>query len=96
MSDRKGIEIDFCGQCRGVWLDKGELDKIIDLSINERVRDSNRRLYGSDTGRNSQQTSFDVHDNHSSHRREQYKYKKPYYKYKKKKTVLGEIFDIFD
>ncbi|KKM79497.1 hypothetical protein LCGC14_1349390 [marine sediment metagenome] len=29
MSDRQGIEIDFCPQCRGVWLDRGELDKII-------------------------------------------------------------------
>ena len=30
MSDRNGIEIDYCPQCRGVWLDRGELDKIID------------------------------------------------------------------
>jgi len=30
MSDRSGIEIDYCPQCRGVWLDRGELDKIID------------------------------------------------------------------
>ena len=29
MSERQGIEIDFCPQCRGVWLDRGELDKII-------------------------------------------------------------------
>jgi len=29
MSDRQGIEIDYCPQCRGVWLDRGELDKII-------------------------------------------------------------------
>ncbi len=30
MSERHGIEIDYCPQCRGVWLDRGELDKIID------------------------------------------------------------------
>ena len=30
MADRSGIEIDYCPQCRGVWLDRGELDKIID------------------------------------------------------------------
>lgn len=30
MSDRNGIEIDYCPQCRGVWLDRGELDKIIE------------------------------------------------------------------
>ena len=32
MSDRQGIEIDYCGECRGVWLDRGELDKIIERS----------------------------------------------------------------
>jgi len=30
MSERHGIEIDYCPECRGVWLDRGELDKIID------------------------------------------------------------------
>ncbi|MBB6405449.1 hypothetical protein HNP00_002779 [Arthrobacter sp. AZCC_0090] len=30
MSERSGVEIDYCPQCRGVWLDRGELDKIID------------------------------------------------------------------
>jgi uncharacterized protein len=29
MSDREGVEIDYCPKCRGVWLDRGELDKII-------------------------------------------------------------------
>jgi uncharacterized protein len=29
MTDRQGVEIDYCPQCRGVWLDRGELDKII-------------------------------------------------------------------
>ncbi len=32
MTDRQGVEIDFCPQCRGVWLDRGELDKIIERS----------------------------------------------------------------
>ncbi len=33
MSERSGIEIDYCPTCRGVWLDRGELDKIIDRSL---------------------------------------------------------------
>ncbi|WP_166418598.1 TFIIB-type zinc ribbon-containing protein [Cochlodiniinecator piscidefendens] len=33
MSDRNGVEIDYCPQCRGVWLDRGELDKIIERSV---------------------------------------------------------------
>jgi hypothetical protein len=35
MSERSGIEIDYCPQCRGVWLDRGELDKIIERSASE-------------------------------------------------------------
>ena len=33
MADRAGVEIDYCPQCRGVWLDRGELDKIIERSV---------------------------------------------------------------
>lgn len=33
MSERSGIEIDYCPTCRGVWLDRGELDKIIERSV---------------------------------------------------------------
>lgn len=32
MSERQGIEIDYCPSCRGVWLDRGELDKMIERS----------------------------------------------------------------
>ena len=35
MSERSGIEIDYCPECRGVWLDRGELDKIIDRAEKE-------------------------------------------------------------
>jgi len=30
MSERQGVEIDYCPECRGVWLDRGELDKLIE------------------------------------------------------------------
>lgn len=33
MADRQGVEIDYCPECRGVWLDRGELDKIIERSV---------------------------------------------------------------
>lgn len=36
-SERQGVEIDFCPRCRGVWLDRGELDKIIELAGEELV-----------------------------------------------------------
>ena len=32
MADRQGVEIDYCPSCRGIWLDRGELDKIIERS----------------------------------------------------------------
>lgn len=35
MTERQGIEIDYCPRCRGVWLDKGELDKIIEKSLDQ-------------------------------------------------------------
>lgn len=35
MSERQGIEIDYCPQCRGIWLDRGELDKLIDRASPE-------------------------------------------------------------
>ena len=35
MSERSGIEIDYCPTCRGVWLDRGELDKIIERSLTQ-------------------------------------------------------------
>jgi Zn-finger nucleic acid-binding protein len=48
MSERESIEIDYCPQCRGVWLDRGELDKIIERSrpaasgVADRVRPGDR------------------------------------------------------
>lgn len=33
MSDRQGVEIDYCPSCRGIWLDRGELDKLLERSM---------------------------------------------------------------
>ncbi len=35
IAERQGIEIDYCPECRGVWLDRGELDKIIERSAGD-------------------------------------------------------------
>lgn len=35
MSERQGVEIDYCPQCRGVWLDRGELDKLVDRAASQ-------------------------------------------------------------
>ena len=52
MTDRQGVEIDYCPTCRGVWLDRGELDKIIERSAvaesssRSRRDDDDRDKYG--------------------------------------------------
>ena len=43
MSDRQGIEIDYCPTCRGVWLDRGELDKSIERNAVETQRGNDDR-----------------------------------------------------
>ena len=58
MTDRQGIEIDYCPTCRGVWLDRGELDKLVDRSAavstrtepayREPARESARPFYRDD------------------------------------------------
>jgi Zn-finger nucleic acid-binding protein len=46
MTERQGVEIDYCPKCRGVWLDKGELDKIVEKSqeASRMQTDSNRNV----------------------------------------------------
>ena len=52
MTERQGVEIDYCPKCRGVWLDKGELDKIIEKSA---AAESNQQLKQSDEKRKQRQ-----------------------------------------
>jgi Zn-finger nucleic acid-binding protein len=35
MADRQGVEVDYCPNCRGVWLDRGELDKLVQLGARQ-------------------------------------------------------------
>ncbi len=48
MSERQGVEIDYCPECRGVWLDRGELDKIIEKSQNSNDRPKQSEDYRKD------------------------------------------------
>ena len=43
MGERQGVEIDYCPTCRGVWLDRGELDKIIERSLQQEVQHPTRQ-----------------------------------------------------
>lgn len=51
MNERQGIEIDYCPQCRGMWLDRGELDKMIERSHRERAFTSSSSASAADLPR---------------------------------------------
>ncbi len=46
MTERQGVEIDYCPKCRGVWLDKGELDKIIEKSASQKQKQYEEKRKG--------------------------------------------------
>ncbi|MES2026341.1 MAG: zf-TFIIB domain-containing protein [Pseudomonadota bacterium] len=80
-SDRHGIEIDYCPNCRGVWLDRGELDKLIDRSANAMPPEAPPPL-----PRYRGERSTPV-------RTTQHGYNKEGYGQKNKKDLIGELFD---
>jgi uncharacterized protein len=81
ITERHKVEIDYCPSCRGVWLDKGELDKVIEYASNNaetyfNKNDSNSRPYYNDKDHYKQ-------DDH----------KQNYNKHHKKKSIFGDLFD---
>jgi Zn-finger nucleic acid-binding protein len=85
MSERQGIEIDYCPKCRGVWLDRGELDKIIEKSISvESSQNSNQQILGKEK-----------QDDHFNHTGSSFDRNKDYNKnYNKRKgNFLSDLFD---
>lgn len=88
MADRSGVEIDYCPKCRGVWLDRGELDKIIERASVAMAPSAPPPPPPQATGhaapRHPAPPPHYRHDDDDDYR---YGYKK------KKKSLLGEIFD---
>ena len=93
MSERQGIEIDYCPQCRGVWLDRGELDKIIERSAEQ----SPAPPAPPQPGYAPQQPGYAPQPGYGGDRGHKKKYDDDYhrgYGHKKKRGgLLGEIFD---
>jgi uncharacterized protein len=77
MSERQGVEIDYCPQCRGVWLDRGELDKIIERNASEQMPVQSAQPMQAQTGYPPQQGG----------------YQQDYYHKKRKKSFLEDLFD---
>lgn len=92
MSEKNGVEIDYCPECRGIWLDRGELDKIIDRARDARdgYRESERQEYRREERRD---------DRHEGRYDERYDERARYDKKSKKKqsplSALGDIMEIF-
>lgn len=86
MSERQGVEIDYCPQCRGVWLDRGELDKIIEKSATSSPV-LERRMPEMPSMNSDQQSHHNNHDDHNSG------YGYGYKKNHKREGFLGDLFD---
>ena len=78
LTERRGVEIDYCPQCRGVWLDRGELDKIIERSTTETPQRETRETYHQDDDHRYDEHSGHGHDKHG---------------YKRKRSFLSDLFD---
>ena len=87
MSARDGVEIDYCPTCRGVWLDRGELDKIIERSGQEQAAQLARPTNTAQTPQPQYRPDFD--DSDFSHRKPGYGYGQG----KHPKSWLNKIFD---
>ena len=90
MSERQGVEIDYCPKCRGVWLDKGELDKIIEKSAALEGR-SNPGNPAADPFHEQNRERRD-YPNQGGYNQGGYN-QGGYYGRKKKKGFLGDLFD---
>lgn len=87
MADRQGVEIDYCPQCRGVWLDRGELDKLIDRSVivapvlqQQPIQQPQQQNYTQQPAQRSEYKNSD-YNQHGQHDK------------RKPKSWLSEIFD---
>src|SRR5687768_10455061 len=85
MTHREGIEIDYCPTCRGVWLDRGELDKLIEAGSGDRPASAPRQEPLPETR----------YSGESQHRSDD-RYKDDRYKYEKKKKKESFLSDLFD
>jgi hypothetical protein len=85
--ERQGIEIDYCPRCRGVWLDRGELDKIIDRSMEMDRNSPSARRDDYDRLEDRQHPRRFEDDDEDRYRED------PRYRRRKRGGFLGELFD---
>lgn len=81
MSDKQGVEIDYCPECRGIWLDRGELEKIIERSGQSYGDSYKNQGYKNDNHYEKHNNKFDGNYGHKDH---------------KKRSKMSFLEDIFD
>ena len=91
ISSREGIEIDYCPQCRGVWLDRGELDKII-----ERAGVSTAPPVASERDRYAPRREEWSERRYEQHDRDPQRYDYDDYGHRKKRKKRGFLEDLFE
>lgn len=87
ITERQNVEIDYCPSCRGVWLDKGELDKIIQFS--------NQQVNMLSAGNEDHRENIKYNGKKYKELKDDFYSGKKIYpeKYGKKKSFLGDLFD---
>lgn len=94
MSDRQGVEIDYCPKCRGVWLDRGELDKLIERS--SEFEGSQRGPAPQQREQHFEQPRYEERREHRYDENDNRHYDKNDHQghhKKKKEGFLGDLFD---
>ena len=92
MTDRAGIEIDYCPTCRGVWLDRGELDKIIERSERQQPApdiQNTKPVAGQEYFKPVEQPQRFEGQNYSGYDNRQHSGRKKH----RKESFLGDLFD---
>lgn len=92
---KEGIMIDICPSCKGVWLDRGELDKLME-GVREVREPFNQWVEQHDRDRERESYRKHEYDKPSSSPYPKERYDKYNPKYKKKKTVMDIFGDLFD
>lgn len=85
MAERRGVEIDYCPQCRGIWLDRGELDKIIERSEQQTAAKTPAPVANPILDHEKDYKHDDDHRDHYD--------KHAYHGHHRKKSLLRELFD---
>lgn len=91
MTERHRIEIDYCPNCRGIWLDKGELDKLLEQASNN--MDNSSQAHNKDFSDYNKYERENYQSKQSYRENDHYTDNHKYPHGRKKKSFLSDLFD---